>query len=33
MINFFKNIYYRLRNHIRYKRRLKELKKNDPFIY
>jgi hypothetical protein len=25
--------YYRIRDHIRFKRRIKELQKRDPFIY
>lgn len=33
MINFFKRIYYKIITEYRYKKRLKELKKRDPFIY
>jgi hypothetical protein len=33
MIRFFKNIYYRIRDHFAFKKKLKELKKRDPYIY
>jgi hypothetical protein len=33
MINFFKKIYNWIRDEIRYRKRIKELKKKDPFIY
>jgi hypothetical protein len=33
MINWFKNLYYKIKMEIRYRKRLKEMKKRDPFIY
>jgi len=33
MFNFIKRIYYKIIMEYRYKKRLKELKKRDPFIY
>ena len=33
MINWIKNIFYRIKMEIRYRKRLKEMKKRDPFIY
>lgn len=32
-MNWLKNIYNRIRLEIRYRKKLKELKKRDPFIY
>jgi hypothetical protein len=32
-MNWIKNIYNRIRLEIRYRRKLKELRKRDPFIY
>lgn len=31
--NWITRIIYRIKSHIRYKKRLKEIKKRDPFIY
>lgn len=31
--NFFKQLYYKIKREIQYRKRLKELKKRDPFIY
>jgi hypothetical protein len=33
MIKFFKKIYYKIKNHFVFKKKLKELRKRDPFIY
>jgi len=33
MIKFFKNLYYRVTREIIYRRRLKQNRKKDPFIY
>lgn len=33
MIIFLRNLYYKIIAEIRYRKRLKELKKKDPFIY
>lgn len=33
MINWFKQIFERIKLEIRYRKKLKELKKRDPFIY
>ncbi len=33
MINWIKNIINKIRQEIKYRKRLKELKKKDPFIY
>ena len=33
MIRFFKNIYYRIRDHFEFKKKMKELRKRDPYIY
>ena len=33
MIRLFKRIWNKVREEIRYRKRLKELKKKDPFIY
>jgi len=33
MWNFIKNIIEKIKGEIRYRKRLKELKKRDPFIY
>jgi len=33
MIKWFKNIWYKIKEEIKYRKRLKELKKKDPFIY
>ena len=32
-MNWIKNIWYTIKMEIRYRKRLKELKKKDPFIY
>jgi len=32
-MNWIKNLYNRIRLEIRYRRKLKELRKRDPFIY
>jgi hypothetical protein len=32
-MNWIKNLYHRIRLEIRYRRKLKELRKRDPFIY
>jgi hypothetical protein len=32
-MNWLQNIYYRIRLEIRYRKKLKELRKRDPFIY
>lgn len=32
-MNWFKNLYNRIRLEIRYRKKLKELRKRDPFIY
>ena len=33
MINWIKNIINKIRQEIKYRKRIKELKKKDPFIY
>ncbi len=33
MISFFKNLWYKVITEIRYRKKLKEIKKRDPFIY
>jgi hypothetical protein len=33
MFGWIKNIYYKIKMEIRYRKRIKELKKRDPFIY
>jgi hypothetical protein len=33
MIRWIKRLWYKMREEIRYRKRLKELKKKDPFIY
>jgi hypothetical protein len=33
MINWIKNIFYKIKMEIRYRKRIKEMKKRDPFIY
>lgn len=33
MFNWIKNIYYKIKMEIKYRKRLKELRKRDPFIY
>jgi len=33
LIKFIKNLYFKYRQNKRYKKKLKELKKRDPFIY
>jgi hypothetical protein len=33
MIKFFKRIFFKIKSHFLYKKRLKELRKRDPFIY
>ena len=33
MIKFVKNLYYSIKREIQYRKRIKELKKRDPFIY
>ena len=33
MINWFKKIWYKIKEEIKYRKRIKELKKKDPFIY
>ena len=33
MIKFVKNLYYNIKREIQYRKRIKELKKRDPFIY
>jgi hypothetical protein len=32
-MNWLQNIYYRIRLEIRYRKKLRELRKRDPFIY
>lgn len=32
-MNFFKKLYYKVKREIEYRKRIKELKKRDPFIY
>ena len=32
-MNWIKNLYNRIRSEIRYRKKLKELRKRDPFIY
>jgi len=33
MLNWIKNLYYKVKMEIVYRKRIKELKKRDPFIY
>jgi hypothetical protein len=33
MIRWMKRLWYKIREEIKYRKRLKELKKKDPFIY
>jgi len=33
MIKWLKSLYMKIKLHIQYKKRLKEIKKRDPFIY
>jgi hypothetical protein len=33
MFNWFKNLYYKVKMERLYRKRIKELKKRDPFIY
>jgi len=33
MINWIKRLYMKIKLHIQYKKRLREIKKRDPFIY
>ncbi len=33
MIKWLKSLYWKIKLHIQYKKRLKEIKKRDPFIY
>jgi hypothetical protein len=33
MFSWIKNIFYKIKMEIRYRKRIKELKKRDPFIY
>jgi hypothetical protein len=33
MIRWIKNLYYKVKMEIAYRKRIKELKKRDPFIY
>jgi hypothetical protein len=33
MIKFVKNVYNKIKREIEYRKRIKELKKRDPFIY
>ena len=33
MINWIKNLYFKIKLHFRYKKKLKEIRKRDPFIY
>jgi hypothetical protein len=33
MIKWIKNLYYRIKLYFKYKKKLRELKKRDPFIY
>lgn len=33
MINWIKNLFYKIKMEIRYRKRIKEMKKRDPFIY
>jgi hypothetical protein len=32
-MNWIKNIFYKIKREIQYRKRIKELKKRDPFIY
>jgi len=33
MFKWIRNIYYKIKMELRYRKRIKELKKRDPFIY
>jgi hypothetical protein len=33
MIKWIKNLYYRIKLHFKYKKKIKELRKRDPFLY
>lgn len=33
MLNWFKNLIYKIKTEIRYRKRMKEIRKRDPFIY
>lgn len=33
MLNWIKKIYYKIKREIQYRKRIKELRKRDPFIY
>jgi hypothetical protein len=33
MIQWIKNLYHKIQQELKYRKRLKELKKKDPFIY
>lgn len=33
IVNFFKKQYFKIKREIQYRKRIKELKKRDPFIY
>ncbi len=33
MFNWIKKIYYKIKREIQYRKRIKELRKRDPFIY
>lgn len=33
ILNFFKRQYFKIKREIQYRKRIKELKKRDPFIY
>ena len=33
MFSWIRNIYHRIRQEIKYRKRIKELRKRDPFIY
>ena len=33
MFNWVKNLYYKIKMEINYRKRIKEMKKRDPFIY
>jgi len=33
MFKWIKNLYYKIKTELRYRKRIKEMKKRDPFIY